>query len=145
MATQLERALFEEEFVAVQQLPEAGRWELQRDPEVALGLFAIMHPKKQPAERFKARVRWTDYFGPFSLKFVHLKTGAASDRTAWPQCLGFRPGSQDACLPWTVEGHALHPEWRNSARQSFPVVQAPMQHALLRIQHALDSSYAGRG
>jgi hypothetical protein len=146
MPTPLERALFEEEWSAVRQLPEAERWELERDSTVALGLFVIMHPKKAPAERFKARLRWTtDYFGPFSLKFVNLLTGADCDHKAWPQCFGFRPGSLDACLPWTSEGHALHPEWKTSGRQAFPVVQAPMQHALLRVQHALDSSYAGRG
>lgn len=145
MATELELALFAQELQEVPDLPEAHRWILERDGDVPLGLFATMHPISKPAELFKARVRWTDYFGPFSLKFINLATGADNDPRAWPRCFGFRPGSLDACLPWTTEGQALHPEWRTSAAQSFPKVQAPMQHALLRLQSSLDNSYEGRG
>jgi hypothetical protein len=90
-------------------------------------------------------LRWTNYFGPFSLKFVNITTGADTDPQAWPRCFGFRPGSLDACLPWTAEGHSLHPEWKNSSTQCFPTVDAPMQHALLRVQTSLDTSFQGRG
>jgi hypothetical protein len=145
MATELELKLFADELEDVRELPEARRWELAQDPEVPLGVFAVMHPRSKPAERFKARIRWSDYFGPFSLKFVNLTTGADTDRAAWPQCFGFRPASLDACLPWTEEGHRLHPEWKNSSRQSFPSVEAPLQHALLRLQSSLDNTYQGRG
>jgi hypothetical protein len=104
-----------------------------------------MHPASKPNDLYRARFRWTNYFGPFSLKFVDIKTGADTDPKAWPQCLGFRPGSLDACLPWTAEGQALHPEWKNSQTQSFPTVDAPMQHALLRVQSCLDNTFHGRG
>lgn len=145
MATELEQTLFEEELQTVHDLPEASRWQLERDNTVPLGLFAVMHPISKPAELYKARIRWADYFGPFSLKFIRMETGAETDPMAWPRCFGFRPGSLDACLPWTAEGHALHPDWKSSAANAFPRVELPLQHALLQLQRALDSSYEGRG
>lgn len=145
MATELEQVLFDEELEAVRDLPEARRWQLERNQEVPLELFAVMHPIRNPTEFYKARIRWTDYFGPFSLKFINIVTGADNDPQAWPRCFGFRPTSLDACLPWTAEGHGLHPEWKNSVAQAFPKVEAPMQHALLQLQLSLDNSYEGRG
>src|SRR5438270_314991 len=112
MATELELALFAEELYDVRRLPEASRWQLERDDTVPLGLLAVMHPITQPTELYKARLRWSDYFGPVSLKFVNMGTGADSDPTAWPRCFGFRPTALDSCLPWTAEGHTLHPEWK---------------------------------
>ncbi len=145
MATELELALFAEELESVRVLPEASRWQLERDRSVPLGLLVVMHSIRNPKELYKARVRWSDYFGPFSLKFVNIATDADNDPTAWPRCFGFRPGSLDACVPWTAEGQRLHPEWVNSYAQSFPAVEAPMQHALLRLQITLDTTYEGRG
>jgi hypothetical protein len=80
-----------------------------------------------------------------SLKFIDMATGADNNPAAWPRCLGFRPGSLDACLPWTAEGHGLHAEWANSAVNAFPKVEAPVQFALLHVQSSLDNSYQGRG
>lgn len=145
MATELELALFAEELVEVRRLPEASRWQLERDESVPLGLLVAMHPVSKPSDVYRARLRWNDYFGPPSLKFINVNTGADDDPTAWPKCFGFRPASLDACLPWTAEGHGLHPEWKNSHTQSFPVVDAPMQYALLRVQSSLDNTYQGRG
>lgn len=145
MATELELALFECELQAVRGLPEASRWQLERDESVPLGLFAIMHPISNPSELYKARFRWIDYFSPFSLKFINMTNGAETDPTAWPIFFGSRPSALLACLPITAEGHALHPDWKNSVAQSFPIVEVPMQHALLRTQLLLDNSYEGRG
>lgn len=145
MATELEKALFLKEWGGIQDLPEAARWKLERDSNVPLGLFVTLSPVKYPKEVFRARLHWTDYFGPVSLKFVNLQTGATSDPQAWPRCKGFRPSSMDACLSWTAEGHALHPEWKNSFQHSFPKVELPMQFALLTLQHSLDGQYEGRG
>lgn len=145
MATELEKLLFEEELQAVRDLPEACRWKLERDETVPLGLIAVMHPISKPTEFYKARIRWSDYFAPFSLKFINMETGADNDPMAWPRCFGFRPGSLDACLPWTAEGHGHHPEWKNSVSKRFPKVELPMQHALLQLQSSLDNSYEGRG
>lgn len=145
MATDLELALFAEELLEVGRLPEVSRWQLERDDDVPLGLFAVMHPISTPTDLYRARLRWTNYFGPFSLKFINMTTGADNDPQAWPRCVGFRPSSLDACLPWTAEGHGLHPEWKNSPTQCFPAVDAPMQHALLRLQSSLDNTFQGRG
>ena len=145
MATELELALFEEELETVQRLAEATRWKLERDLACPLGLFAEMHPRSAPADMYKARIRWNNYFGPFSLKFINLTTGSDSDPNAWPRCFGFRPGSLDACIAWTAEGHGHHPEWKNSAKNRFPDVEAPMQFALFQIQSSLDNTYQGRG
>ena len=145
MATELELALFDEELVTVRCLAEASRWKLERDAACPLGLFAEMYPRSKPTELYKAHIRWTDYFGPPSLKFASFATGSETDPTAWPRCFGFRPASFDACLPWTAEGHGLHPDWKNSSKNGFPKVDAPMQFALLQIQHSLDTTYEGRG
>lgn len=143
MATDFELALFEQELETVLELPGAWRWGLERDKSVPLGALAVMHPLSKPQELFKCRLRWSDYFKPVSLKFIDMATGADTNPRAWPQCFGFRPGSLDACLPWTAEGHALHPEWSSSG--AFPKVQAPLQFALLNVQTSLDNSYTGRG
>lgn len=145
MATELELALFKQELDAMSDVPESKRWQLERDATVPLGLHVVMHPMSNPEELYKARVHWSDYFGPFSMKFIHMQTGADNDPTAWPKCFGFRPASLDACLPWTAEGHGLHPEWKNSIANRFPIVELPMQFALLQIQLSLDTTYEGRG
>lgn len=145
MATELEQSLFEEELQTVRELPDAKRWQLERDMTVPLGLFAIMHPISNPKELYKTRIRWTDYFRPFSVKFINMMNGTDNDPSAWPRCSGFRPSSLDICLPWTAEGHALHPEWKNSVKHQYPKVDAPMQFALLQIQYSLDTCYEGRG
>jgi len=145
MATELELALFGQELEEIKLLPEAPRWAIERDHEVPLGLYATMHPLAHPDHRYKARIRWTNYFAPFSLKFVNLRTNSDGEPSAWPKCYGFRPSSLDVCLPWTAEGLQLHPEWRTSARHAVAVIDAPMQHALLRVQDSLDNTYEGRG
>lgn len=142
MATDFELALFAQQLEEVQELPDAGRWSFERDDSVPLGVFITMHPLCNSKELFKARLRWEDYFKPASLKFIDMSTGGYSNPRAWPRCFGFRPGSLDACLPWTQEGHQLHPEWAQSG--VFPKVEAPLQFALLNVQSSLDNSYQGR-
>ena len=143
MATDFELALFAQQLEEVLALPDAGRWNLERDTSVPLGVFAVMHPLSNPMEFFKARLRWDDFFKPVSLKFIDIPTSTDNSPGAWPRCFGFRPGSLDACLPWTKEGHQLHPEWAQSA--AYPTVDAPLQFALLHVQSLLDNSYQGRG
>lgn len=145
MATDFELALFEQQLEDVLGLPDACRWSLERDASVPLGVFAVMHPLSKPEELFKARLRWSDLMKAPSLKFIDMASGADSNPRAWPRCFGFRPGSLDACLPWTAEGQALHREWARSAANAFPTVGAPVQFALLHIQSSLDNSYQGRG
>lgn len=145
MATDFERVLFDEELLEVRNLPEAGRWELERDFSVPFGILVVMHPQSKPTELYKARLRWGNLFAPPSLKFVDLRNGADNDPSAWPRCYGFRPENLDVCLPWTAEGHALHPEWVNSVKHSFSRIEAPVQFALLNLQISLDKTYTGRG
>ena len=142
MATDFELALFAQQLEEVQELPDAGRWSLERDDSVPLGIFMTTHPLCNSQELFKARLRWNDYFKPASLKFIDMPTGSDNNPRAWPRCFGFRPGTLDACLPWTQEGHQLHPEWPQSG--AFPKVEAPLQFALLNVQSSLDNSYQGR-
>ncbi|MBI3528640.1 MAG: hypothetical protein HY067_11800 [Betaproteobacteria bacterium] len=145
MASDFELSLFEEELREVRTLPEANRWKLERDETVPLGLKVEMHSVRDPAELYLAKVRWTNYFAPPSLKFLNLQTGADNDVTAWPLCGGFRPTSLDACVSWTAEGHVAHPEWAGSSKAAFPRVETPVQFILLTLQRELDTSYSGRG
>lgn len=145
MATDFERALFAQQLEEVLELPDAGRWSLERDESVPLQLFVVMRPLSDPKEFYKARLCWRDLMKAPSLKFIDMATGADNNPAAWPKCFGFRPGSLDACLPWTAEGHGLHAEWANSAANAFPKVEAPVQFALLHVQSSLDNSYQGRG
>ena len=145
MATDFELALFEQQLEEVLALPEACRWSLERDTTVPLGVLAVMHPLGKPEELFKARLRWIDLMKAPSLKFIDIATGSDNAPAAWPKCFGFRPGSLDACLPWTAEGQTLHLEWAQSAANAFPNVDAPVQFALLNVQLSLDHSYQGRG
>lgn len=145
MATDIELALFEQEFSEVSGLPVASRWKLERDGTVPLGIYVTMHPAKKPDDLYKARIRWSDYFQAPSLKFINLVTGADNDPTAWPKCQGFRPTSLDACIAWTAEGHALHPDWRNSLNNRFPKIELPMHFVLQQLQVTMDTTYDGRG
>jgi hypothetical protein len=141
----LEMALFDQELAELGDVPESKRWHLERDPTVPLGLLITMHSIKKPDELYRARFRWTGLFDPASLKFLNLQTGAQDDVAAWPQCRGFRPTALDACVNWTAEGFALHPEWRNSPKTAFLAPEKPVRFALLKLQSVLDSSYEGRG
>jgi len=145
MASDFELSLFEQELIEVRALPESSRWTLERDEAVPLGLIAQMYSVKDPEALYLARIRWVSYLKPPSLKFLNRQTRADNDPTAWPQCRGFRPSSLDACVSWTAEGHGLHPEWANSTRAAYSEPEAPMQFALLTLQHELDTTYTGRG
>jgi hypothetical protein len=145
MASDFERNLFEQELAKVRGLPEAQRWKLERDNTVALGVTVELWPAGAPDDKYLARLVWADYFGPPSLKFLNLVSRAENDPTAWPMCRGFRPGSLDACVNWTAEGHRLHPDWQANERTAFKQREAPVQFALLTLQHEMDSGYTGRG
>ena len=145
MASPFELNFFEQELVEVRELPEASRWNLERDEAVPLGLRVKMRPANHLAESYLARLRWGGLFSPASLKFLNLETLAENDPTAWPQCFGFRPAQLDACVSWTQEGHKLHPEWAQSKGAAFRPPERPVQFALLQLQHELDTSYTGRG
>ncbi len=145
MPTDFELAIFEQELVDVAALPEAVRWNVERDTVVPLGILVTASSTKNPEEVYVARLRWTQLFDPPSLKFLTLDTRVESDARAWPKCRGFRPANLDACVSWTEEGHKLHPEWRASPKTAFKTPEKPVQFALLTLQHELDVYYSGRG
>lgn len=145
MPSDFELSLFEEQLGEVRILPEAGRWKLERDVTVPLGLTVEMYSVKDPKELYLARIRWADLFKPPSLKFLDRRTGSDRQATAWPKCRSFRPTSFDACVSWTAEGHGLHPEWANSASAAYVEPDSPVQFVLLTLQLELDTSYEGRG
>lgn len=144
MATDFDLRLFEQQLVEVRKLEDASRWQLEREDDVPLGLLAVMHSASDPTQLYKARFRWTDLFGPFSLKFIDMETGGETNPRAWPKCREFAPQAFFACIPLTVEGHSHHPEWVRSAATRFPATDVPLQFALLSVQHILDSSYESR-
>lgn len=145
MASDFEIDLFMQELANVRGLPEAERWKIEQDLTVSLGVTIELSPAASPNDRYLARLRWTDYFGPPSLKFLNLSTGAENDPAAWPQCRSFRPSSLDACVSWTAEGHRLHPDWQSQGHTAYTAKEAPMQFVLLTLQHELDTTYTGRG
>lgn len=96
-------------------LPEARRvgveahWKITRpEPttiEVEMG-SAI------DGQRYYLRFAWPDYPDqPPSISCFDPATGETKGSSAWPNCDGFRPGHWDICLPLSLEGFALHPEW----------------------------------
>ena len=144
MATSMELELFDEQLREVASLPEASRWVIERDTTVELGLTVVMHSSRKPDDHYKARIRWTNLFGPFSLKFIDMNTGSDCAPTAWPVCAGFSPPNLFACLTLTKEGHDHHPEWKNNPATRFPETDAPVQLALVSLQAHLDTTYQGR-
>lgn len=144
MATELEKVLFEQHLTEVLALPECGRWRLERDESVPLGVKVVLHSVKAPEDLYQARISWTDFAKPFSLKFLSMATGVDNDPTAWPVFFGSRPAAFACCVPYTAEGHTLHPEWAAMPQARYQEPENPLQYALLTLQRELDSSYEGR-
>ncbi len=120
----------------------ATRWEISQTGtlDVQVRIASI----KEPAERYLACLRWDRYPGnPPSLKFLD-SSGSESNPTAWPQCAGFRPTAFDACVNWTREGMALHPEWRGAPATRWDSSGNALFRALNLLQDTLDYQYGGR-
>ena len=145
MANELDLMLFEQHLEELRALPEAQRLILEQRDMRMLEVFVGLHPRTAAQEHFRARLRWRDYGKPFSLKFVNLETETDNDPHAWPIFEGSRPGSLLACLPFTEEGIGLHPEWVTSPINSYVTPEAPLQFAVLMLQHLIDNGYGGRG
>lgn len=142
MGADLAVLCFEADLEEVMAAPDVERWKLKRgDP---LELLAIMCPSRAPTEQFHPRFLWVEYPGLPSLKFRDPVTGRLDNPRAWPQCPGFRPSSLDTCVSWTVEGHALHPEWRTAPATRFDRSGNAIYRALCNLQDTLDLSFQGR-
>ena len=144
MATDLDEVLFTQHLAEIFELPECTRWHLERDESVPLGVTVVLHSSKAPDDLYKALISWTDYFRPFSLKFLNMATGSDTDPTAWPVFFGSRPQAFVCCVPYTAEGHVLHLDWATLPQGRFEPPEMPLQFALLTLQRELDSTYEGR-
>jgi hypothetical protein len=133
----------DEDFKDALDAPAAARWKLEKAD--VLEVWATMSPSEHLHEAFQARLLWRRYPDePPSLKFRDPASGRLDLPSAWPQVRGFRPGSLDACVSWTLEGMNLHPEWRNDVRYRWD----PRGNALLKVLHTLqdelDQYFQGR-
>lgn len=144
MATEFDRVLFDQHREVALALPAAKRWSLERDTSVPLGAFCTMHPRTATSERYKVRLRWTDYTMPPSVKFVD-ENNSESDARAWPNIDGSRPTAFFLCAPWTKEGNDYHAEWKGSEAMRYKTPEEPLVFALMQLQHLLDNTYQGRG
>lgn len=139
----LDEQLFAADLEEATTSEDAARWELDRDG--TLGVQVFLRSRKETSERYLARLQWDRYpKNPPSLKFLDPKDGNASNPRAWPQCAGFRPASLDACVSWTREGHALHPEWLNAQGTCWDSSGNGLLRALNCLQDTLDFGYQGR-
>lgn len=143
MGTALSVLNLDEDLEEVLTLPEASRWTIERAGP--LEVWVSTSPAAVPHERFQVRLLWQAYpdRAP-SLKFRDPTTGRLDLARAWPQVPGFRPGSLDACLPWTAEGLALHPEWQGDPNYRWDPHGNVLMKVLRYIQEALDDDYQGR-
>ena len=92
-------------------LAETGGELLHRDhyPD---GFYWVTIAPRSGAAPFIARVVWTVYPDqPPSVLFA-TAIGGPVDAAGWPDAPGYRRGA-DICKPFTAEGQAVHPEWRN--------------------------------
>lgn len=143
MAHDLSVLCFEADCAEIVASPESARWVLEKAEP--LGILTTISPQTSPDEKFQAHLVWSDYpANPPSLRFRNPATGSLTDPHAWPQCPGFRPTSFDACVNWTAEGHALHPEWRLSAATRWDPTGNALFRVLCILQDTLDFSFSGR-
>lgn len=143
MAANLAVLNLNEDLNEVLKLPEASRWTIERPGD--LELWVGISPATARTECFQARLLWSTYPDqPPSLKFRDPDSGRLDLPRAWPQAPGLRPGNLDACVPWTTEGMATHPEWRNDPRFRWDPRGNVLLKVLRSIQELLDDEYQGR-
>lgn len=99
-------------------------------------------------ERYSLRLVWPEYpEQPPSVACIDPETGVVESQTAWPECAGFRPGSDwDLCLPLSREGFAAHPEWSKDPAMRWCSEGNALLRVLDELQAILNSRrhYQGR-
>jgi hypothetical protein len=143
MADEFSKLAFEEDLGEALATGDAKRWIVEQVGD--LELYVTASPLQAPDEKFQARFYWTEYPStPPSYKYRDPETGRLDVVKAWPAVQGYRPTSYDACVNWTAEGFALHPEWANDANYRWN----PSGNAVLRVlrymQRDLDERYQRR-
>jgi len=144
MSASLSVICLDRDFAEIVSQPEYSGWDLKRGQGSPLEIFAAMSPRRVSQEQFFARLLWSEYPGLPSLKFHDPATDRLDNPKAWPCCPGFRPTSLDACVSWTLEGHALHPEWRNAPATKFDCSGNTLFRVLCILQDTIDFSFGGR-
>lgn len=143
MSDQLSALNLDDDLGEVLALPEASRWVIERAGP--LEIWVMLTAVSYPAEQFQARLAWQSYPDQApSLKFRDPATGRLDLPTAWPQAPGFRPSSLDACVNWSAEGLALHPEWQNDPNYRWDPRGNTLLKILRLIQETLDDGFQGR-
>ena len=143
MADEFSKLAFEEDLREALTTDDANRWTVEHVSDLELHVTAF--PLKAPTEKFQARFLWTAYPSvPPSYKYRDPESGRLDLVKAWPVVNGYRPNSFDACVNWTAEGFAVHPEWNNDANLRWN----PSGNAILRVlrlmQRDLDERYERR-
>lgn len=133
----------EDDYQEVLTVEGAGRWRLEKP--APLEVWATMYPARAPTELFQARLLWRVYPGePPSVKFRDPATGRLDLTSAWPQVRGFRPSSFDTCVNWSLEGFAVHPEWRTDPALRWDDRGNVLLKVLTYLQAELDDCFQGR-
>lgn len=97
-------------------------------------------------QSYHLRFVWPDYPDqPPSISCFDPATGELQVTSAWPNCDGFRPGSWDICLPLSLEGFALHPEWTQDASKRWNSDGNVLLKVLDELQVILNSRSRYRG
>jgi hypothetical protein len=115
-----------------------------RESESPESYWLVLRPVSAVGERFYVRVVWTAYpDSPPSVRFHDGVGGAAGSMCAWPVIPGYRTGSWDICKPFTLEGYAVHPEWRQGPH-AWQSSGNPFLYVVQTLQNDLNHNYAGR-
>ena|SRR5438105_4892383 len=143
MADEFSKISFDQDLEEVLALPEAGRWEIERIAD--LEIYVTVSPEKAPQESFQARFYWSCYpTDPPSFKFRDPTTGRLDLITAWPEIHGYRPNVFDACVNWSIEGFAAHPEWKNDPNIRWTPTGNVLLKVLRLLQRDLDEKFVKR-
>lgn len=141
LATQLNLEADEDPVVSF--LDETGGILIRDEAEPGL-YWAVLHPSSAPAERFYARIFWTQYPGaPASVRYSDGVRGPSNVTRAWPVIPGYRATNFDICKPFTAEGYALHPDWKTGPTAWSPAGN-PLLATVQQLQFDLNHQYGGR-
>lgn len=122
---------------------DAARWKTERGRPQEV--FVTMTSLLDPENSYQVRLAWTAYpLDAPSLKFRNPDTKSLTDASAWPLVRGYRPTSFDACVNYSAEGFAIHPEWRNDASLRWRSEGNVLLKVLRILQTELDDHYSGR-
>lgn len=132
-----------DDFQVCLEVEDAVRWQLVLTEP--LEVRVTISPLQDPKESYLARFLWTVYPDePPSMKFVDPATGRLDIPTAWPVVAGFRPGNLDACVNWTSEGFALHPQWKKDPKTCWVTHGNRQLYILRTLRDRMDETYQGR-